>query len=119
MKADFPKRLLYSSTELPVKLLTEMLRNSSFVNGGKSDGKLPLNLLLETSKYFKEPSFEMGFKFPEILHFETSRSSNLLRFPNPEGKTLKSLFETSSFFRFNNPEILTNLVNRLSDKLRL
>lgn len=95
MNAELPNFLWNSDPISPVNLFNETFKNLSPMSGGKSEGNVPFMLLSDTSKCVNRRRLEMGFKLPEILQLEMSRCSSLVRFSNPEGKTLRSLFERS------------------------
>lgn len=116
--ADFPNLWYLSELTNPVKLLTEIFKNSSSPRGGKSVGKVPFILLFETSKYFNERTAEMGFRLPEILQLEMFRFSSSVRFSNPEGRLLRSLCERSTTLSLGKPESQAKLVNLLFERLR-
>lgn len=50
-KADLPNLVSLFTLIDEVKLLNEMLRNLRVVSGGKSEGKLPVKLLFDKSKW--------------------------------------------------------------------
>lgn len=118
VNADFPNLWYLSELIDPVKLFSEMFKNRRPPRGGKSNGKVPFNLLLETSKCFNDRRAEMGFRLAEILQLEISRSSSLVRLLNPEGRVLKPLCERSRTLSFGKPESRAKLVNLLLERLR-
>lgn len=58
----------------------------------------------------------MGLRLPEIPHPEMSRCSSLVRFPSPDGRVPKWLFERSRTVRFGKPEMRAKLVNRFLER---
>lgn len=85
MKADFPNFWYFSRPMEPVNLFSETFKNLREPSGGKSEGKLPVMELFDTSKYSSERREETGFILPESLQLEMSRCFKLVSLENPDG----------------------------------
>lgn len=105
INADLPNFLNLSKVVEALRLLWETFKNLMLFRGGKSEGKLPFNVLFDKSKKESVVREEMGFTFPLMLQLERSRWCRLVvRFWNPEGKVPRLLCERSRLLRFEKPE---------------
>ena len=93
INADLPNFLNLSKVVEALRLLWETFKNLMLFRGGKSEGKLPFNVLFDKSKKESVVREEMGFTFPLMLQLERSRWCRLVRFWNPEGKVPRLLCE--------------------------
>ena len=101
MNADLPNFMNLSKVVEALKLLWEMFKNLMLFRGGKSEGKLPFNVLFDKSKKESVVREEMGFTFPLMLQLERSRWCRSRWSPyHQKSKVPRLLCERSRLLRF-------------------